>query len=113
MDWKELIAKFNDDGWNSLSINSHYDIRKSEVQEEFEKYGITPDDLYIEIINSLISEYIHNTIFKDICIDFNTNPLEAIVYRNVLENLEDIRIKFTSLFKSEDELINFFRKNKL
>ena len=112
MTWEELIAKFNDDGWDSLAINIHYDIRKSEVQEELEKYGITSDGLYIEIINSLISEYIHNSIFKDICIDFNTHPLEAIVYRNVLENLEDIRVKFTSLFKSEDELIKFFRKIK-
>lgn len=46
-------------------------------------------------------------------IDFETNPLEAIVYRKTYENMEDIIKEFISLFKNEDELLDFFRKNKV
>jgi len=115
MTWEELIEKFKDtniDLTNQFKINNRVDISKKETQKEYEKFGMTPDFLYYEIINELIRNHIHNKIFKNININFETNPLEAIVYKKVYENIIDIKKEFISLFKNEDELIDFFRKNK-
>ena len=116
MTWEELIEKLKDtniDLINEFKINKYADISKKVTQKEFEMFGITPDILYVQAINELIYNHIYNKIFKSVNINFETNPLEAIVYRKTYENIEDIRKEFISLFKNEDELLNFFRKNKV
>ena len=116
MTWEELIEKFKDtniDLTNEFKNNKYTDISKKKTQKEFETIGITPDILFVQAIDGLINNYIYNKIFKYVNIDFLTNPLEAIVYKKVHENMEDIKKEFISLFKTEDELIDFFRKNKL
>ena len=116
MTWEELIEKLKDtniDLTNEFNINEYSDISKKETQNEFENFGLTPDILFSKAIDVLISNYIHIKIFKNININFETNPLEAIVYRKTYENIEDIKKEFISLFNNEDELIDFFRKNKV
>lgn len=116
MTWEDLIDKLKDtnvDLINEFKVNNYADISKKKTQKEFEKIGITPDILYHQAINELIYNHISNKMFKHINIDFETNPLEAIVYRKTCENIEDIKKEFVSLFKNEDELVDFFRKNKL
>ena len=116
MTWEELIEKLKDtniDLTNEFKINKYVDISKKKTQKEYEKFGITPDIVYIQAINELINNHIYIRIFKNVNINFETNPLEAIVYRKVYENINDIRKEFISLFKNEDELIDFFRKNKV
>ena len=116
MTWEELIEKLKDtniDLSNKFKINVYADISKKKTQKEFEKFGITPDILFTQAIDGLISNHIYNKIFKNVNIHFETNPLEAIVYRKTYENMEDIRKEFISLFKNEDELLDFFRKNKV
>ena len=116
MTWEELIEKLKDtniDLTNEFNINEYADISKKETQNKFEKFGLTPDILFSKAIDVLISNYINIKIFKNININFETNPLEAIVYRKTYENIEDIKKEFISLFNNEDELIDFFRKNKV
>ncbi len=117
MTWEELIEKLKDtniDLTNEFKNNKYTDISKKKTQKEFETIGITPDILFVQAIDGLIRNHIDNKIFKNVNIlDFATNPLESIVYRKLYENMEDIKKEFISLFKTEDELIDFFRKNKL
>jgi len=116
MTWEELIEKFKDtniDLTNEFTNNKYADISKKKTQKEYEKLGITPDILFVQAIDGLISNHIYNKIFKHVNIDFLTNPLEALVYKKVNENMEDIKKEFISLFKTVDELIDFFRNNKL
>jgi len=115
MTWDELTEKLKDtdvDLINEFKINKYADIRKKKTQKEFEKVGITPDILYNQAIISLISNHIYNKIFKNVNINSKTNPLETIVYKKVFENIDDIKNEFISSFKNEDELIDFFMKNK-
>ena len=116
MTWEELIEKLKDtniDLTNEFKINKYTDISKEKTQKEFEKFGLTPDILFVQSIDALISNYIYIKIFKNINLSFETNPLESIVYKKVYENMDNIKKEFISLFKNEDELLNFFRKNKL
>lgn len=116
MTWEELIEKLKDtniDLTNEFKINKYTDISKKKTQKEFETFGLTPDILYTQAINGLISNHIYNKIFKNINLSFETNPLETIVYKNVYENMDNIKKEFISLFKNEDELIDYFRKNKV
>lgn len=116
MTWEELIEKLKDtniDLTNEFNINEYSDISKKETQNEFENFGLTPDILFVKAIDELISNYIHIKIFKNINTNFETNPLESIVYRKTYENIVDIKKEFVSLFNNEDELIDFFRKNKV
>lgn len=116
MTWEELIEKLKDtniDLTNVFKINNYADISKKKTQKNFKKIGITPDILYIQAINELINNHVYNKFFKNVNIDFVTNPIEAIVCRKVYENIEDIRKEFISLFQNENELLDFFRKNKL
>lgn len=113
MTWEELIEKLKDtniDLTNEFNINEYSDISKKETQNEFENFGLTPDILFAKAIDGLISNYINIKIFKNININFETNPLEAIVYRKTYENIEDIKKEFISLFNNEDELIDFLER---
>ena len=113
MTWEELIEKLKDtnvDLINKFKINNCADISKKKTQKEFEKFGITPDVLFVQTIDELINNHIYNKIFKNVNINFITNPLEAIVYKKVYESMEDIKKEFISLFKTENELIDFFKK---
>lgn len=116
MTWEELIEKLkntNIDLTNEFKINKYADISKKETQKEYEKFGLTPDVLFTQAIDALISNYIYIKIFKNINLSFETNPLETIVYKKVYENMDAIKKEFSSLFKNIDELIDFFRKNKV
>lgn len=115
MTWEELIEKLKDtnvDLTNEFKINKYADISNKKTQKEFEKFGITPDVLFVQTIDELIRNHIYNKIFKNVNINFITNPLEAIVYKKVYESMEDIKKEFISLFKTEKELIDFFKKEK-
>lgn len=116
MTWEELIEKLKDtniDLINEFKINKYADISKKATQKEFEMFGLTPDVLFTQAIDALISNYIYIKIFKNINLSFETNPLETIVYKKVYENMDAIKKEFSSLFKNIDELIDFFRKNKV
>ena len=118
MTWEELIEKLKDtnvDLTNKVKIfkiNNYTDISKKKTQKEFEKFGITPDVLFVQTIDELICNHIYNKIFKNVNINFITNPLEAIVYKKVCENIEEIKKEFILLFKTENELLEFFKKEK-
>lgn len=118
MTWEELIEKLKDTNIDLTNkdkifkINNYTDISKKKTQKEFEKIGITPDILFVHAIDALINNHIYNKIFKNVNLDFNTNPLEVIVYRKVFENITAIKKEFISLFPTENELIDFFNKEK-
>lgn len=118
MTWEELIEKLKDTNIDLINkdkifkINNSTDISKKKTQKEFEKFGITPDILFVHAIDALINNHIHKNIFKNVNLDFNTNPLEATVYRKVCENIEEIKKEFMLLFRTENEFLEFFKKEK-
>ena len=116
MTWEELIEKLKDtniDLTNKFKSNNCTDITKKKIQKEFENFGITPDIVFVHAIDELIHNHIYNKIFKNVKnLNFNTNPLEAIVYKKVYENIEEIKKEFMLLFRTENEMIEFFKKEK-
>lgn len=115
MTQEELIEKLKDtniDLANEFKMNKCADITKKKTQKEFEKFGLTPDILFVQAIDALIRNHIYNKLFKNITPNFDTNPLETIVYKKVYENMGDIKKEFCSMFKTENELIDFFRNKK-
>ena len=60
MTWEELIEKLKDtniDLTNEFKFNEYSDISKKENQNEFEKFGLTPDILFTKAIDVLITNF--------------------------------------------------------
>ena len=112
-----------DDIINKLSIlEKDFDENKFTISidlrnysdNKYQEYGITPDYIYSEIINSIVDEYIEhilNISEKISNFTYKDNEFEVCLLIKLNNELYDIKKELLStFFNNDDELLKYFSK---
>lgn len=96
---------------NKLTISM--DLRPAS-NGEYESIGLTLDYIYTEALNALVDEYIESFLKLQRKISdypWEGNEFESAIITNLFPELSNIKKNvIESLFKDDDELINYLKK---
>ena len=96
---------------NKLTISM--DLRPAS-NGEYESIGLTLDYIYTESLNALVDEYIESFLKlqrKIFDYPWEGNEFESAIITNLFPELSNIKKNvIESLFKDDDELINYLKK---
>jgi len=96
---------------NKLTISM--DLRPA-TNSEYESIGLTLDYIYTEALNALVDEYIESFLKLQRKISdypWEGNEFESAIITNLFPELSNIKKNvIESLFKDDDELINYLKK---
>lgn len=105
MTYNEVIEKIN-----KYNLNTGIKIEISDKNiEGYEKLGISPEHLYKQLVDAIITEYISiNYINK---VNFIDNPIKSIVDKFIMFNIDELKKDIYTCYNGDpDKILEFIGK---